>query len=72
MIVFSSSVDEPLEHLRLLFDRLREVGVKLHPVKCKFAPPKVDYLRHVITAEGILPNPDKVNAVRSPTSIKEV
>ena len=75
MIVFSSSVDEHLEHLQLVFDRLREVGVRLHPAKCEFASPKVHYLGHVITAEGILPNPDKVKAVkefRNPTNVKEV
>ena len=75
MIVFSSSVDEHLEHLHRVFDRLRAVWVKLHPVKCEFASPKVDYLGHVITAEGILANPDKVKAVRefrNPTNVKEV
>ena len=75
MIVFSSSVGEHLEHLQLVFDRLREVGVRLHPAKCEFASPKVHYLGHVITAEGILPNPDKVKAVkefRNPTNVKEV
>ena len=55
MIVFSSSVDEHLKHLGLVFDRLKDVGVKLHPDKCEFASPKVHYLGHVITAEGILP-----------------
>ena len=73
MIVFSSSVDEHLEHLCRVFNRLRAVGVKLHPVKCEFASPEVDYLGHVITAEGILPNPDKVKAVRefrNPTNVR--
>ena len=55
MIVFSSSVDEHLEPLHQVFDQLRAVGVKLHPVKCEFAFPKVDYLGHVITAEGSYP-----------------
>ena len=75
MIVFSSSVEEHLEHLRLVFDHLKAIGLRLHPVKCEFASPKIDYLGHVITAAGILPNPDKVTAVRefrNPTSVKEV
>ena len=49
--------------------------MRLHPVKCEFASPKVPYLGHVVTAEGILPNPDKVKAVkefRNPTNVKEV
>ena len=72
MIVFSSSVGEHLEHLQLVFDRLREVEVRLHLAKCEFASPNVHYSGHAITAEGILPNPDKVKAVkefRNPTNL---
>ena len=46
MIVFSTSVDEHLEHLYLVFDRLRDVGVKLHPVKCEFASPILLWARY--------------------------
>ena len=56
-----------------MFDRLQEVGLKLHPAKFDFASPRVVYLGHVITAEGILPNPDKVETVKSfknPTGVK--
>ena len=64
-----------MRHLRLVFDRLREVGLKLHPAKSDFASPRMVHLGHAITAEGVLPNPDKVEAVRSfknPTGVKEV
>ena len=63
MIVFSSTVEEHVRHLRLVFDRLH-VGLKLHPAKCDFASPRVVYLGHVITAEGILSNPTGVKEVR--------
>ena len=36
----------------------------LHPQKCIFGCPKVPYLGYVISAEGILPNPDKILAVK--------
>ena len=75
MIIFSSTVEDHVRHLRLVFDRLRAVGLKLHPAKCDFASPEVMYLGHMITADGILPNPGKVEAVRSfknPTGVKEV
>ena len=65
MLVFSSTVKEHVRHLRLVFDGLREIGLKFHPAKSDFASPRVVYLDHVITAERILPNPDKVEALRS-------
>ncbi len=75
VIVFSSSVEEHMDHLQSVFARLRSSGLKLHPDKCKFAAPEVLYLGHVISAEGILPNPAKVRAVmdfKIPTSVKDV
>ena len=70
MIIFLRTVEDHVEHLRSVFDRLR-----LHPAKCDFASPEVVYLGHPISADGILPNPGKVEAVRSfknPTGVKEV
>ena len=60
MIVLSSAVEEHGKHLKLVFDCLRAVGLKLHPAMCDFALPKVVCLGHVITAEEIMPNPAKV------------
>ena len=64
-----------MEHLRKVFARLRRVGLKLHPGKCRFARAKVVYLGHVVTSEGIGPNPEKVEAVQKfpvPTAVKGV
>jgi len=61
IIVYSRSVDEHKVHLEKVFDRLE---LKLHPEKCKLGCSEVLYLGHVVSAEGILPNPEKVRAVR--------
>ena len=37
IVVYYDSVQEHLEHLRLLFTRLNRVGLKLHPGKRQFA-----------------------------------
>ena len=37
ILVFSKNLNEHLEHLRLVIERLVEVGLKLKPSKCKFA-----------------------------------
>jgi len=72
IIVYSRSVDEHKVHLEKVFDRLRQVGLKLHPEKRKLGCSEVLYLGHVVSAEGILPNPEKVRAVQDfPVPTKE-
>ena len=46
-----------------VFRRLRDANVKLNPKKCSFVKQRVEYLGHVVTPEGISPNPDKVRVV---------
>ena len=75
ILVFSSSVEEHLEHLRQIFQRLQHVGLKLHPQICVFGSYEVLYLGHLISGSGILPNPEKKSAVKrfpTPTSVKAV
>ena len=75
IVVFSSSLEEHIEHLNQVFQRLRDVGLKLHPKKCHFARQQVLYLGHIISAKGIYPNPEKVKAVqqfKTPTNVRAV
>ena len=44
IIVYSKSVDEHKVHLEKVFDRLRQVGLKLRPEKCKLGCSEVLYL----------------------------
>ncbi len=72
VIVYSQTVEEHIRHLGKIFNRLQLIGLKLDPRKCHFAFPKVRYLRHVISAKGISPDPGQVRAVRDfsvPTNI---
>ena len=75
ILVFSDTVEEHMEHMRLVFQRLREVGIKLHPQKCSLGRSTVPYLGHVISAQGISPDPAKVTAVEKfpiPTNVRYV
>ena len=56
--------EEHIEHLRHVFSRLCEVGLKLYPQKCVLGCPEVRYLGCVISAEGILSNSHKILAVK--------
>lgn len=75
IIVCGKTLEEHNENLRKLFQRLREVGLKLQPDKCEFLAPELAYLGHVITPNGIKPNPFKIQAVScfpQPTNTKQV
>ena len=58
--VYSRNFDEHLSHLRDVFDRLRQAGLKLNPEKCRFASSKLVFLGHVIDSQGIRTDPEKI------------
>lgn len=75
IIIFSKSFNEHLERLQLAFDRLREHGLKLKPSKCQLVRKEVQYLGHLVSAEGIRTDPEKINKVKDwerPTNRMEV
>ena len=51
IILFSQTIAEHLEHLREVFNDLRQAGLKLKPSKCTFVRPDVRFLGHVVSAE---------------------
>ena len=71
------SVDE-IRHLSLLeqvLQRLSDAGLKLNPKKTTLVSREVNYLGHVVSADGVRPDPKKVKAVAQlapPTSVREV
>ena len=63
VLVFSETLEEHLQHLKLVLERLKKAGLKLKPSKCHFLRESVEYLGHVITPHGLKPNPKQVKAV---------
>ncbi|KAI5616885.1 hypothetical protein C0J50_23556 [Silurus asotus] len=73
LIVFGRTLEEHEERLLKVLDRLAEVGLKISFDKCQFCLPKVKYLGHIVSADGVSPDPDKIEAVTSwpqPTHLK--
>lgn len=76
IIVYSSSLQEHVDKLRIIFNRLREMNLKVTLDKCEFLRKEVLYLGHTITKNGLMPNSDKIRAVlnfplpRTTTEIK--
>ena len=74
-LVFSQSLEEHLEHLCLVIQKLQDAGLKLKPSKCQFVRKEVEYLGHVLTPDGLKTNLKLVESVANypkPQNSKEV
>jgi len=49
ILVYSNSMEEHVEHLQKVFQRLRENKLYVKFKKCKFGVTKMDFLGHIIT-----------------------
>ncbi|GFS23840.1 Pol polyprotein [Elysia marginata] len=75
LLVFSPSFEEHISRLQKVFDRLREVNLKLNPDKCFLGRPSVSFLGHILTRDGLKTDPGKTTAIRNfpqPTRVRDV
>ena len=63
-LIASSSVEEYLEHLRLVFQRLDEHGIVINVPKSLFGVRELDFLGHHVDTTGIRPLEEKVQVIR--------
>ena len=75
IIIFSQDESQHLEHLEIVFSRIREAGLKMKRSKCDFFKSETHYLGHLISPEGISPLPNKLDSIKHmpvPNSAKEI
>ena len=73
--IFAPTIDDMLDQIHPVFNRLNKFNLKIKLKKCQFFSTSVLFLGHVLLAEGISANPDKVDKVKAwpvPKNIKEV
>lgn len=63
IVVFAHTLAEHNMKLKQVLDRLIGHNLKLQPEKCKFLRKEVVYLGHLISQDGIRPDPNKTAAV---------
>lgn len=64
-IVVGNCLENHNKNLMSILQRLREVNLKLNPLKCEFLRKEIIYLGHKITPEGIFPDPSKIESIRT-------
>ena len=64
IIIFSSTPEEHLERLRLVFERFRAYNLKINPDNCDFFWMKLQFLGHIVSKDGLEVDPSKIEAVQ--------
>ena len=75
IIIYSSTPEEHLEHIKTVFEKLRHAKLSMKLSKCHFFTKEIQYLGHILGAEGIKPAPAKTEAIRAihpPVNPKQV
>jgi hypothetical protein len=75
ILVFSKTTEEHEEHLRIVLGKLRKQQLCAKFSKCEFWMREVAFLGHVLSAEGEVVDPSKIEAVskwQSPNSVTEI
>lgn len=73
--IASSSVAEHQQHVRTVFERLRDNGLVINLSKCKFAQSEVEFLGYMVCADGVRPLPSRVSAITNferPKTVKDL
>ena len=75
ILIFSRTYEEHLEHIRQVLELLQRDQWQVKMSKCRFAQRQLRYLGHIISAEGVATDPEKIQAVvqwPSPQTVKEL
>ena len=75
ILVSGASLEQHMENLSKVLERLQTAGLRLNRAKCSFLRPSITYLGHVIDSDGLRPTQEKVRAIRdapSPRNVEEL
>ena len=63
ILIHRMTVKEHNQRLEAVLTRAREVNLKLNPRKTKICQTSVNYVGHTITAQGLKPYPERIQAI---------
>ncbi|CAC5373956.1 unnamed protein product [Mytilus coruscus] len=75
ILVWGTTRKEHDDRLRSVLYRCQEVGITLNAEKCKFRVKEVTYIGHILSADGVRPDQEKIRAIKempAPTDKKGV
>lgn len=65
IVIYANSIQDHSTKLESVLQRLKDNNLKLQPDKCEFMRHEVAYLGHVITNNGVSPDPSKTKVIEN-------
>lgn len=59
ILIYSKSLPEHLDHLKVVFTTIKHHQLLLKRSKCSFAQTHLEYLGHIVSAQGVATDPQK-------------
>jgi hypothetical protein len=75
ILIYSASEADHIKHLQIVFEVLRKNNLSAKLSKCSFGQKQVEYLGHIIKAEGVATDPVKIEAIAkwpTPTNVSQL
>jgi len=74
-IIHSATLEQHLQNVELILQKLQGANLKLKPSKCFFLQTSVKFLKHIVSAKGLQTDPEKTRLIDDwhvPTSLKQL
>lgn len=75
IIIVGENLEQHINNLDTVFKRLSQFNLKIQLDKCEFLRRETEFLGHVITQDGVKPNPEKIEKILNwpiPKTAKEI
>nr|GEW16251.1 putative mitochondrial protein [Tanacetum cinerariifolium] len=75
ILIYSKNLEEHCDHLAQVLQVMKDNTLYAKRTKCYFAVPQVEYLGHIISAQGVSTYPSKIEAMQKwpiPSTIKQL
>lgn len=75
ILIFSTTLQEHVRAITEIFTILEKHNLKIQTDKCNFMKKETEFLGHILTEEGLKPNPGKIKVIQSltiPTTQRQI
>lgn len=75
LLIASNNEIEHLEHLKILFSKLRDYGLCINVEKCQFGKTNIEFLGFLLSPDGIEPLSDRIKYIQEfpqPTTLTQL